>query len=416
MKKIGGNIIYFLLNLQGKIILVACSIVLLVLLATNWLISVGIHVGDVERVVTAIRNRIFITLLLGMAIGIASAMLLARRVKKTLSGLEPAGIARLLEERNAMLQSIKEGILAVDQSGKITLANEAAISILSMGGTIGHPIGQEIDSYIPNTGLTRILKTGLPEIDQAQELNGIYIITNRVPIRVNGKIVGAIATFRDKAEINRLAEKLTGVRCYEEALRSQAHEFMNKLHVILGMAHLEMYDQLKKYIKHIADEKDAEISFISMRIKNPVIAGLVLSKLSKSREMKVSMTVDEDALMLSDPGPSMIHEIVTILGNLIDNALEAVQSATEKKVVLAIHNSDNLITIQVRDSGPGLRQDLKDEISENEFSDKVKKRWFGLYLVQSSVKRLKGSIDFKTSCEGTEAIVVIPVKKGGNRL
>lgn len=376
-------------------------------------VVVGIHIGDIERAVNANRNRIFITMLLGMSIGIVGAVLLAKSVKKTLFGLEPAGIAKLLEEQNAMLHSVKEGILAVDLAGRITLANEEAVRMLSAGGTTGNPIGQDIDTYIPNTGLTRVLKTGLSELDQNQDLNGIHIITNRVPILVNGKIVGAIATFRDKTEINQLAEELTGVRSYVEALRSQAHEFMNKLHVILGLVRLESYDQLTDYIKRIADDQEAEVGFISKRIKNPVIAGLVLSKLSKSREMGVSMTVDEDTRMLSEQESGTNHELVTILGNLIDNALEAVQSVTEKKVSLAIHATDSMITIQVRDSGLGLQQNIKDQIFKKGFSTKANNRGFGLYLVDSSVKRLNGSIEFRPSSQGTEVVVAIPVKQGG---
>lgn len=376
-------------------------------------VVVGIHIGDIERAVNANRNRIFITMLLGMSIGIAGAVLLAKSVKKTLFGLEPAGIAKLLEEQNAMLHSVKEGILAVDLSGRITLANEAAISMLSAGGTTGDPIGQKIDTYIPNTGLTRILQTGLPELDQDQDLNGIHIITNRVPILVNGKIVGAIATFRDKTEINKLAEELTGVRSYVEALRSQAHEFMNKLHVILGLVRLESYDQLTDYIKRIADDREVEVAFVSKRIKNPVVAGLVLSKLSKSREMGVTMTIDEDTYMPSEQEALINHELVTILGNLIDNALEAVQAANEKKVSLAIHIVDTKVTVQVRDSGLGLKQDVKEHIFKKGFSTKADNRGFGLYLVNSSVKRLNGSIDFVTSSKGTEVVVTIPVKQGG---
>lgn len=376
-------------------------------------VVVGIRVDDIEHAVDENRKRIFITMLLGMAIGIAGAILLARSVKQTLFGLEPAGIAKLLEEQNAMLHSVKEGILAVDLAGKITLVNEAAISMLSAGGTTGNPIGREIDSFVPNSELTRILKTGLPELHKEQDLNGIHIITNRVPILVNGKIVGAIATFRDKTEINQLAEELTGVRVYVEALRSQAHEFMNKLHVILGLVRLESYDQLTNYIKRIADDQEAEVSFISKRIKNPVVAGLVLSKLSKSREMGVSMTVEENTCMLSEPAAVVNHELVTILGNLIDNSLEAVQAAGEKKVSLSIRADHAAITIQVLDSGPGLEPDVKAHIFQKGFSTKSENRGFGLYLVNNSIQRLNGQIEFKTSTTGTEVVVIIPAGQEG---
>ncbi|SCM82202.1 Sensor histidine kinase MalK [uncultured Sporomusa sp.] len=374
-------------------------------------VVVGIHVGDIEQAVAANRNRIFIAMLLGMTIGTVGAILLARSVKKTLFGLEPAGIAKLLEERNAMLHSVKEGVLAVDLAGRITLANETAARMLLAGGNTGDSIGRYVDDCVPNTGLTRVLKTGLPELDREQDLNGIHIITNRVPILVDGTIVGAIATFRDKTEISQLAEELTGIRSYVEALRSQAHEFMNKLHVILGLVRLESYDQLTDYIKRIAGEQEAEAGFIGKRIKNPVIAGLVLSKLSKSREMGACIIVEQDTLVPSDYSSDINHGLVTILGNLLDNALEAVQSSTEKTVSLLVRVVDGKIGIRVRDSGLGLSTEIKQNMFQKGFSTKAQNRGFGLYLVNNSVQRLQGSIVFKALPQGTEVSVVIPVRE-----
>lgn len=374
-------------------------------------VVVGIHIGDVERAVAANRNRIFLTILLGMAIGIGGAILLARSVKKTLFGLEPEEIAKVLEERNAMLHSVKEGILAIDMAGKITLANETAIDMLSSAGTTDKLIGKEIDAYIPNTRLTHVLQTGIPELNQEQDLNGIHIITNRVPITVNGSIVGAIATFRDKTEINQLAEELTGVRSYVEALRSQAHEFMNKLHVILGLVRLEYYDQLAAYIRRIADDQEAEVAFVSKRIRDPVVAGLVLSKLSKSREMGVSMKLSEDTTLPAELAPNTHHECITILGNLIDNALEAAEASYEKRVHVSLQDDQTTIRIRIQDSGTGIAGDLKERVFEKGFSTKAQGRGFGLYLVNNSVTRLGGTLTMYSLPAGTEVTVAIPHKE-----
>ncbi|MGL5515005.1 MAG: ATP-binding protein, partial [Sporomusa sp.] len=312
---------------------------------------------------------------------------------------------------NAMLHSVKEGVLAVDLAGRITLANEAAVRMLLAGKTEGDLVGQPVDTFVPNTGLTRVLKTGLPELDQEQDLSGIHIITNRVPILVNGAIVGAIATFRDKTEINQLAEELTGVHSYVEALRSQAHEFMNKLHVILGLVRLECYGQLTGYIKRIVGDQEVEVSFIGKRIKNPVIAGLVLSKLSKSREMGVCMVVEKNTFVPADYGEVVNHGLVTILGNLLDNALEAVQDAAEKMVSLTVQEAEGQIVIRVCDSGLGVSPEIQAHMFQKGFSTKEKDRGFGLYLVNNSIKSLNGSISFKTLTRRTEVSVLIPVRE-----
>jgi CitB family two-component system sensor histidine kinase MalK len=121
-----------------------------------------------------------------------------------------------------------EGILAVDKNSVITIANSEAIRVLKLAGIPGDPIGRQVAEYVPHTRLKDVMKTGQAELDQEQKINGVTILTNRVPVVVNGEIVGAIASFRDMTDMRQLAEELTGVNSYVEALRSQAHEFLNK--------------------------------------------------------------------------------------------------------------------------------------------------------------------------------------------
>ena len=98
-------------------------------------------------------------------------------------------------------------------------------------------IGKDVELYMPNSRIKEVLQTGEVQLNEEQNIYGITIVTNRVPLYVKGEIVGAIATFRDKTEIRKLAEELTGIRLYAEALRAQSHEFMNKMHVVLGLTY-----------------------------------------------------------------------------------------------------------------------------------------------------------------------------------
>ena len=212
-------------------------------------VVVGITLNNVQQVVDKSQKMIYLCTVLGLFIGAVGAIILARTIKNTLLGLEPFAIAHMVEERSAMLQSIREGIIAVDEQANITLINHEARRLLNLAGVQGDPVGKPAVKYIPNTHLEKILVSGKAEYDQEQQLNGVNILTNRLPIRVNEKIVGAIATFRDITEIRSLAEELTGVSSYVEALRAQAHEFMNKMQVVLGMINMECYGQLAEYIK-----------------------------------------------------------------------------------------------------------------------------------------------------------------------
>ncbi len=376
-------------------------------------VVVGIHLDSVGQVVEENKKRILIGIVPGLLVGIVGAFLLAHGVKKTLFGLEPEGIARLLEERNAMLYSVKEAILAVDKRGNITIANEAAIKMLDVAGIKGDLLGQHVDDVIPNTGLHRVLNTGQAEFNQEQDLTGIRIITNRVPVQVNGEIVGALATFRDKTEVNRLAEELTGVRSYVDALRSQAHEFMNKLHVVLGLVQLKSYGKLEEYIQKIAHSQTEDVNFISQRVKDSVVAGLLLSKLSRAREVGVELHINEESFM-PQLNTNTQYELVTILGNLIDNAMDAVSSTPQKVVKLLIDTSDEDMILRVQDSGCGLDSVVKEKLLERGFSTKKGNRGFGLYLVNSAVERLHGSIKFSGTECGTVVMVVIPHKEYEN--
>lgn len=377
-------------------------------------VSVGILLNSVQQAVEQSRRSVSFAVIFGLAVGITGALLLAQSIKKTLFGLEPYAIAKLLEERNAMLLSVREGIIAVDKHARITIVNGEAARLLKQAGVTGNPIGQNVEDFVPNTRLQNILNTGCSELNQEQDLRGITILTNRVPIQVNGEIVGAIATFRDKTEIRQLAEQPTGVRNYAEALRAQAHEFMNKLHVILGMVRLESYDQLGRYITEIAQKYQCEIGFIVRCIKDPVLAGFLLGKLSHAREFGVDLTIEEDSYLLEPADSDLVHELVTIMGNLVNNALEAVNDSTVKCVRLECLYDEGFLEITVSDTGPGLTESQKQQLFQKDYSSKAENRGIGLFLVQQSLARVGGTIEvFSELGQGTQFMVCLPYRSKG---
>jgi CitB family two-component system sensor histidine kinase MalK len=257
-----------------------------------------------------------------------------------------------------------------------------------------------VTGRIANTRLQEVLESGRVELDQEQNINGVEILTNRMPIRVAGEIVGAIATFRDKTEISLLAEQLSGIRNYAEALRAQTHEFMNKLHVILGMVRLECYDQLAAYISGIAQARQTEASAVTARIRDPVLAGFLLGKLSRARELGVSLELAPAAVLPAPADPETAHELITIVGNLIDNALDAVASAAQKRVTLGFIYAGGILTIVVTDSGSGVDPAVADAIFAKGFSTKADDRGWGLYLVKCSLERLQGGVELSAGEDG----------------
>ncbi len=377
-------------------------------------VAVGILLNNVQQAVKESRQFIYYAIVFGLLVGVAGAVLLAHNIKQTLFGLEPIAIAKLLEERNAMLFSVREGIIAVDADARITLVNGEALRLLRQVGIHEDPAGQNVEAFVPNTRLQDVLRTGLPELNQEQDLRGITLLTNRVPVCVDGEIVGAIATFRDKTEFRKMAEQLTGVRNYAEALKAQAHEFMNKLHVILGMVRLQCYDQLADYINAVAQQYQREIGFIVRRIKDPVLAGFLLGKISHAREAGVDLILSEDSYLPEPKDPRVINELVTILGNLVNNAVEAVTGSSVKSVVVDLQYDEGRLTVTVDDSGPGMTEEQRKRLFDRGYSTKDSERGIGLFLVQQSLARLGGTVEVLSEPgKGAQFMVEIPYQDKG---
>jgi len=307
--------------------------------------------------------------------------------------MEPSQIAKLLEERSAMLHYAREGIIAVDLDRKITLINSEGERLFNKIGHLqGKYLGKEIEEILPNSRMNKILKTGVSELDQEIAYNGINLVVNRVPIYVDKKIVGAVATFRDKTEFKKLAEELTGVKVYASALRSQTHEFMNKLHVILGMVHMKSYDELVDFVKKTTNNIQTDVGYITKHIKDPILAGFILGKLSYARERGAQLQFKKDCYIPVAENSDDTHELITILGNLIDNALDAVQGCSTKRIEVCFKFIDSLIYLRVSDTGVGFSEEQQEEIFKKNYSTKGEERGMGLYLIQQSLKRLNGKI------------------------
>lgn len=355
-------------------------------------VAVGISLEKVEEALWQVRKKIMIGTIIGILVGIIGAYFVARYIKRILFGLEPLAIAKIHEERNTMLQSVHEGVIAVDQNSNITLVNKSAMRMLKKAGLPENPIGIRIDEFIPSFHLENVLNTGKPVLDEEQSINGLSILVNKVPLIVNKQVVGAISTFRDMTEVNQLAEQLTGVKTYAEVLRAQSHEFMNKLHVILGMVRIGMYDELTQFIQTLVKHRDHEVGNFTKNIKDPALAGFFIGKLSYAREANVQLSINITTVIPEPKNRNTTHQIITILGNLIDNAIEAIEDSPKKEIQLNLSYSEDMLKFSIRDSGPGIPNEIIDHVFEKGFSTKGPNRGYGLYLVKQNIEKLDGTI------------------------
>ncbi len=377
-------------------------------------VSVGMLVEDVQAALRELSRKLGVALMVGLSLALGGAVLVAWNVKRSLWGLEPEEIGRLHGERESMLESIKEGILAVDRWGRITLLNSSARELVRVSGDIR---GEPVERFLPDTRLPEVLRTGEPEFDMEMLLRGTRVMTNRVPICLRGRVIGAVASFRDMTEIQALAEEVTGVKVYLEALRVQHHEFRNKLQTISGLVQLGESHRVLDFIDQVLDGQEALASMVTERIKNPEVGGILLGKMGRARELGIAFVLDPRSSCGRNPGVSS-QTLVVILGNLLDNAMEAVRFLPQERRTLRILLRDDpeVIRMEVEDSGAGIPREMEHKIFERGFSTKSggNPRGYGLYTVQTLVDAQGGDVELESSEEGKTLFIVRLPKKEEN--
>lgn len=371
-------------------------------------VTVGYLISDLREIVYyRVQKLLYISIFI-LALGILLSFWLARSIRKDTYGMEPEQIAEFYMERKAILASIDEGIIAVNRAGEMTLINTAARNIL---GVSSSRKGDSIETIFPN----------LPEVDayqypavQAVELTreDKRLVVSTMPLRLNGEQKGAVITFRDKTEITEIVNTLYEVRKYSDDLRAQAHEFTNKLYLISGLMQLGKYDEAIRTIQSEIVVADETNQIIFDYIKDAHVQAILFGKVGKASELKVSFDIDENSSLDTLPEWVGTGALTVILGNLIDNALEASADETDGKVsVFALDLGEDII-FEVSDNGSGIAEEHLSTIFNQGFSTKITEgRGFGLSNVERAVNALGGYIQVTSDSNGTVFAVYIPKKE-----
>lgn len=374
-------------------------------------VIVGYSLPTIMEILYSIRKEIVIAALLSLLFGAWGAWMLGRNMKKQMFDLEPHEIAKLYTERTETFNAMHEGIITIDNDFTVTIFNNKAKQIL--GVVEENLIGKKIYDILPDTRLPEILDYNQPIYNKELLINQHNIMSNRVPIEVDGETVGAIAIFQDRTEVKKLAEELTGVKEFVQALRIQNHEHKNKIHTIAGLLQLGHYQQALKYIEEVKEKQDEIVNFLNDRIKNQNISGLLLSKINHGKELGIDVEIDMNSQLTYLPEQLDFNDFVVILGNLIENAFDALQlvKKEEKKVMISIDQDEESLSILIEDNGVGMTEEMIDRIFEDGYSTKKNENHgIGLYLIQDIVKKLDGTIDVtSTPGEGTSIYVTFYV-------
>ncbi len=361
------------------------------------IVSVGFLLSDIDQLVQSYFKRIIIVLILVFFIGISGAAWLAKQVKRSIFGLEPEEISALYQERHAVLESVREGIIVVNSTGLVSLINQSAVKILELPPR-QKIVGRPIQDFLPHTRMLEVLKTGEAELDREVNLNGKELVVSRLPIRDQSRVIGAVASFRLKSEIDQLSRELSQVMQYVEALRAQTHEFKNTLYTISGLIQLESYQEAIELIHRESENHQDQVARVMQKVSDPRLGAILIGFYNRARELKVDFMIAQESSLQKIP-PAISHSaLVSILGNLITNAFEAVvdQEESRRKVKLFITDIGDDLLFEVEDTGPGVSRDIIPAIFERGFSTKKtsagEQRGFGLAKVKELVLELGGTI------------------------
>lgn len=358
------------------------------------MVSVGFLQDRIGSDLAAQLPTLGVYLLAALALGALASLLLSRHVKSQTFGLEPAEIARLLEQREAVLHGIREGIVAVDLDGRITLVNDEARRLL---GLQPEAVGRPVEAVLTRGRVRDVLLGRLQRPDQLVVTQGRVLVANRMPVYIRGEVTGAVVSLRDRTDLAEVTRELEGVRTVTDALRAQAHEFSNRLHTIVGLVELGREREAISLSTEDAVVHQELIETLLGRVGDPTLSALLLAKAVVAAERGILFRISDDTVVVGEVDD--VRDVVTIVGNLVDNALDAVRAGPTtdgRWVAVSVRVDDHGTWIQVRDSGPGIDTAIADRIFEEGFTTKEPgtqpMRGLGLALVQQVVRRHGGEI------------------------
>ena len=358
-------------------------------------VCVGVLTGDLRKEFLFILKGFIPYIYIGLLIGIIGSVFLAYNIKRTIFGLEPNEIAWILEEREAILEGMNEGLIAVNNEGQIVVINKYARKILNLGK---ENMGSSIYKHPFGDYFSKILKDGqiINSVEQ-KIFRNLTVMSSYSPVLNNeGEVKGALVTFQDLTKVKQMAEELTGIKEMAWNLRAQNHEFMNKLHTISGLIQLEEYDKAIEFIHDTSNVRNEMLGILNNNIRNVSLAGLLLSKYNKASEAKIKFIIDSACYI--DKLPDHIREdnLICIIGNLIENSIDAVLGKQDGSIQFLIKQVENKINIVISNNGDPISEELKYKIYDRGVSTKEGIRGFGLNNIKRIVDSLHGQIDFTT--------------------
>ncbi|MBE6786081.1 MAG: GHKL domain-containing protein [Ruminococcaceae bacterium] len=336
---------------------------------------------------------------------------LSGKIKKSLLGYEPDVFTSMFRMRDNILESLDEGIVAVDSEGTIQFVNKSAVEMLTSDSDEESLVGKDIKSLSKSISSLNLLCS--TDASHSVSSGDDNILIDTIPIKEDDSVIGTVGILHDRKEYTKLMEDLTGTRYLVDSMRANNHDFTNKLHVILGLIQMEMYSEATSYIQNITMVQRETISKVMNCINEPAVAALLIGKIARASELNVKFVLREGCYY-SPTDISVPSEIlVTVIGNLIDNAFESMNDMNyngQKELLFGMYSNPGALLMTTDDTGSGIEEGNIDRIFENGFSTKGAGRGTGLYQVKNLVKNAGGKITVESQ-EGIGASFTVSFKK-----
>ncbi|XUM03973.1 sensor histidine kinase [Streptomyces venezuelae ATCC 10712] len=377
------------------------------------LVSAGITIDEISEQVREQVTALLVMAGAALALGGAGTYVVNARLRRHTHGMNAAELSRMHDYHEAALHAVREGLVMLDGRRRIALMNDGARELLGLDdAAVGRPAA-ELGLPAPLTGA---LLSSEPRVDETHLTADRVLVVNTRPV-VGGERRGTVVTLRDRTELQALSGELDSERGFTEALRSQAHEAANRLHTVVSLIEMGRVAEAVEFATAELELAQALTDRVVDAVGEPVLAALLLGKAAQANERGVELVLTEDSRIDDGRVPAALpsRDLVTILGNLIDNAVEAAGGTPHARVTVTVAapSGGGELLLRVGDSGPGVRAAEREAVLGRGWTTRGPGRGLGLALVGQAVTRASGTLTVKDAAEGgAEFTVRLPLPEG----
>ncbi|MFE5718657.1 sensor histidine kinase [Streptomyces erythrochromogenes] len=322
-----------------------------------------------------------------LALGGVGTYVVNARLRRHTHGMNAAELSRMYDYHQAALHGVREGLLMLDGQRRITLINDAGRELLGLPGDVTGTGAADLGLPAPLTG---VLLADRPRVDEVHLTADRVLVVNSSPVAGGGRR-GTVVTLRDHTELQSLTGELDHERGFTQALRSQAHEAANRLHTVVSLIELGRAQEAVDFATAELELAQALTDEVVSAVGEPVLVALLLGKAAQAHERGVELVVTADSRSLADLGGlPPARDLVTVLGNLIDNAVDAVTAVPGARIAVTLRPERDELLLRVADNGPGLPEGV--DVFRRGWSGKGEGRGLGLALVAQVAQRYGGAV------------------------